>query len=65
MFKKWFKNKGMENKDALQNEDLMQDETVEATENATDAPVIEDSKTEMLALQEQIGELNLFLHGKL
>ena len=57
MFKKWFKNKGMENKDALQNEDLMQDETVEATENATDATVIEDSKTEMLALQEQISEL--------
>ena len=57
MFKKWFKNKGMENKDALQNEDLMQDETVEATENAAEATVTEDYKKEMLALQEQISEL--------
>ena len=47
----------MENKDALQNEDLMQDETVGATENVADATISEDSKSEMMALQEQISEL--------
>lgn len=57
MFKKWFKNKGMENKDAFQNEDLMQDETIKSTENVDETAVGEDNKTEMLALQDQIKEL--------
>lgn len=60
MFKKWFKNKGMENKDVLHNEELMQEEgveTTETTENAAEAALTEDYKKEMLALQEQISDL--------
>jgi molecular chaperone GrpE len=57
MFKKWFKNKQMENNETLHNEDLMQDESVESTENAGDTTENTDNNPELLALQEQITEL--------
>ena len=47
----------MENKDAFQNEDLMQDETIDATAGAAETAVTDDFKKEMLALQEQVSEL--------
>ena len=47
----------MENKDAFQNEDLMQDETIDATADAAESAVTDDFKKEMLALQEQVSEL--------
>ena len=47
----------MENKDAFQNEDLMQDETIDATAETTESAVTDDFKKEMLALQEQVSEL--------
>jgi molecular chaperone GrpE len=57
MFKKWFKNKQMENNETLHNEDLLQEEPVESTENAGDTIENLDNNSELIALQEQITEL--------
>ena len=47
----------MENNETLHNEDLMQDESVESTENAGDTTENADNNPELVALQEQIAEL--------
>jgi molecular chaperone GrpE len=57
MIKKWFKNKIMDNKDTLDNEDLLQDDAVQATETIENADKEGSSEGQMEALNEQISEL--------
>lgn len=57
MFKKWFKYRDMENKEALHNEDLMQDEVVETPESAEETQESAPNSEEITALQAQISEL--------
>jgi molecular chaperone GrpE len=58
--KNWFKNKSMENKDVLQNEEILQDDINDQAENGsdmTDKGESDSSKQEMGTLQAQISEL--------
>lgn len=57
MFKKWFKYRTMENKEALHNEDLMQDDALETSEQSEGTTENNSTNDEVKALQEQISEL--------
>ena len=58
--KNWFKNKSMENKDVLQNEEVLQDDINDQAENSGDTTVTGESSTsnqEVETLKAQVSEL--------
>jgi molecular chaperone GrpE len=58
--KNWFKNKSMENKDVLQNEDVLQDDVNDLAENGEENAEIGETDTyskEVETLNEQISDL--------
>jgi molecular chaperone GrpE len=58
--KNWFKNKNMDNKDALHNEDVLQDDINDLAENSNETATIAETETankEIEALQAQVSEL--------
>ncbi len=60
MIKKWFKKKSMENKDVLQNEEVLQEdivETTETTESASDNTENDGLSSENADLKKQVAEL--------
>jgi molecular chaperone GrpE len=58
--KNWFKNKTMENKDVLQNEDVLQDDVNDLAENSEDTAEVGETDTyskEVETLNEQVSDL--------
>jgi molecular chaperone GrpE len=56
-FKMWFKKKNMENKETLQDEELMQDVADIATEDIENAANTDETTNELAELQTQLEEL--------